>query len=462
MVSRDTLASGLKNLMETARQEYGDFLQFRGIQFTVPEQRLAIIDNEDMTGWHSEYREVIISSAQRHLMTWPGFSEELKNSTLDLAADFAATFTETLPFFASQFGSFRSWIGLQPGQSDFKSEPNFWITEQIIIPAIVEYLRDLDSLAAADSAKAARIADDALYLAASTKLEAVSYLPVYGINTQADPLVSGDISVRALTPLERGAIWSQSSVSVPEPWDVIYSARLTTLIPSHIIEVKTTSPRMEYPQTGTHYQAVLCAFYLHGYPLAGRGMMTSSAAPAWTGFGRIGTPIQLPSLQRGRKDLDQEQLNEVWRTLTKLRNYNFGQPLSPRDLSLHRFVLGSGRESATDSLLDFTIALECLFLPYDPSTRQGELAYRFRLHGAHYIATSKSERREVWKQLRDLYDTRSRLVHGAEYPTTEEVATKVATARNLAEQALLKAVRSHFPRVEEFNAMILGETSQRS
>lgn len=99
---------------------------------------------------------------------------------------------------------------------------------------------------------------------------------------------------------------------------------------------------------------------------------------------------------------------------------------------------------------------EFILLPYDPATRHSDLGYRFRLHGAHYIGESAEEKTVIWKQLLNLYEIRSRLVHGSRYPSPSEIDASTHIARKLCQHALLKALESHFPRVEEFNKWALN------
>lgn len=136
------------------------------------------------------------------------------------------------------------------------------------------------------------------------------------------------------------------------------------------------------------------------------------------------------------------------------------------DLALHRFFAGEARRGTTDllpgladrnaadAILDFTIALEALLLPYDGNARHGDLGYRFRIHGAHFIADSIPERQTTARQLSTIYSMRSRLVHGGRYPTSEEIKS----ARDLARRGLLRAVNDSFPDAETFNRRTLGVT----
>jgi len=422
-------------------------------------ERIAIVDNPEGNGWRTESRRVITSTAPKIIPEWI-LKDELRDSCLDLSADLLAVFSASLPFWVlGWMGPFHSLLGLRESEIDFRSEPNLWVARYIVVPAMVEYIKSLPSANSPDPALAIRTVDEALDLAASNNLKITSYLAVSGIDTEHDILTSGDVAVHKLTAIERGELLTrmQAFTTFPTSDLVPYSAGFVSAIPSHMIEVTSSCPRMAQPQpTSSYPRSALCAFYLHGYPLAGPGRMTSDTAPGWISYGRVGTPIQIRAEPTGNRNLDQSELNEILRTMHRLRAYNLWQPANSRDLALHRFFLGSTRDNAIDSLLDYIIALECFFLPYDPATRHSDLGYRFRLHGAHYIGTSFEERRSIWKQLRDLYDIRSRLVHGSHYPAPAEIQSSTQVARSLAERAFLKAVRSHFPRVEEFNDWALG------
>jgi hypothetical protein len=76
---------------------------------------------------------------------------------------------------------------------------------------------------------------------------------------------------------------------------------------------------------------------------------------------------------------------------------------------------------------------------------------------AHYLAQDADGRREVFRQLRDIYVTRSGLVHGGRsYPSAALLNAARDNAYELAGRGLLRAVHHGFPTAVEFNAMILG------
>jgi hypothetical protein len=95
-------------------------------------------------------------------------------------------------------------------------------------------------------------------------------------------------------------------------------------------------------------------------------------------------------------------------------------------------------------------------LPYDENARHGDLGYRFRMHGAHYLANDPVQRAALARRLSRIYEMRSRLVHGGKYPSLDEIKTARDDARELARRGLLRAVQQEFPTAEAFNQMILG------
>ena len=120
------------------------------------------------------------------------------------------------------------------------------------------------------------------------------------------------------------------------------------------------------------------------------------------------------------------------------------------------FLPGGADRNAADAVLDFTIALEALLLPYDEKARYGDLGYRFRMHGAHYLADDPAQRTALARKLSGIYEMRSRLVHGGKYPSLDEIMTARDDARELARRGLLRAVQRGFPAAAAFNQMILG------
>jgi hypothetical protein len=138
------------------------------------------------------------------------------------------------------------------------------------------------------------------------------------------------------------------------------------------------------------------------------------------------------------------------------------EPRSPQDLAVHRFRVGAARGDIADAILDFVISLEALLLPYDENARHGDLGYRFRTHGAHYLASNTEDRRAVAKQLSDLYALRSRLVHGSKYPKPEELVSARRTAEDLTRRGYSAPWIQAFRMRRCFAIASLGCSSRRS
>lgn len=78
-------------------------------------------------------------------------------------------------------------------------------------------------------------------------------------------------------------------------------------------------------------------------------------------------------------------------------------------IPIRRLRAAGTRVEKEDTLVDCVVGLEALLGTDDEKT---EIGYRFRIRGAVLLATRKNERGSHIRYLRELYDLRSRLVHG--------------------------------------------------
>lgn len=69
----------------------------------------------------------------------------------------------------------------------------------------------------------------------------------------------------------------------------------------------------------------------------------------------------------------------------------------------------------------------------------------FSLFGARYLGSDPAERNELFAKLANIYDSRSKSVHGAGLPTRERVEVTVRDARELTFRVLTKALESGWP-----------------
>jgi hypothetical protein len=71
-----------------------------------------------------------------------------------------------------------------------------------------------------------------------------------------------------------------------------------------------------------------------------------------------------------------------------------------------------------DILLESAIGLDLLFVPSDP----GDSRYRFCLHGSPILSSNKNDGEKLFKELRQIYDNRSKAAHGHKVKEIESLA----------------------------------------
>lgn len=254
---------------------------------------------------------------------------------------------------------------------------------------------------------------------------------------------------RLLSETEQADWWARS------PDNGLWHVGGFVAFPSVLASIRVGGPRHDpiHPRRDVADLLVI-ACYLHGHRVAG-SIVASMSEPRWVQHGMHSGPLSIPVHSSDPATISSDALREVVATIPKLAQFSLRQPRSSKDLALHRFATGIARQDDADAVLDFVIALEALLLPLDTVARHSDLSYRFRIHGAMFIAESADLRREVFRQLRDLYEMRSHLVHGGEYPVAADIRETRSIACALAARGLRRAVREGFPDANKFNAMVL-------
>lgn len=103
---------------------------------------------------------------------------------------------------------------------------------------------------------------------------------------------------------------------------------------------------------------------------------------------------------------------------------------------IRRLRSAGTRSQMEDALVDYVVGLEALLGTEEERT---ELGYRFRIRGSVLLARSRNDRKEYLGSLRNLYDLRSKIVHGQTVGTEE-----LAEAMPQAESALRSVWRWYF------------------
>lgn len=452
--SEGAIRERIANLLGVARRRVEAGLRARERVATAIEMRTIVVANDDGSGARSEVAPVEVNV----LTSMPpnAFTHELAPWLVEaraLAADLANAFVDHVPIAMAFSPPCWTFFGLSHQDID-RDNHQEWVLGFVVIPATHWYLTRLPSDVKEDAALREQIIHDLLTVLGTGNFRARQEIAMEGIRTERNELVSGDNRLRALSPTERGEL-----LEAAPPTTHRGAARLSMFTPAwstHVLEMDCTAGRandigiLPVPRLVT-------ALQLHGVVWAGTGVLVTYLLPEWMSSGYLSQP--LPTRRRATESTLVTQLTfeHACDTAARLAGYQLDAPERASELALHRFGLGHSRQEPGDGLLDFVIALEALLLPYDREVRFADLAYRFRLHGALFIADHRRERRAIWRTLNSLYDIRSRLVHGNGYPDSKEIASAAKEASSLAARALLKAVRQGFPDAAQFNRTALDE-----
>jgi hypothetical protein len=120
-------------------------------------------------------------------------------------------------------------------------------------------------------------------------------------------------------------------------------------------------------------------------------------------------------------------------------------------VSLHRFALATSQSDDAEAVIDYVIALEALLAPGS----QTEVGYRFAVNGARYLM-DEGKREDTYRILKQLYDVRSKLVHGGSVPAKHDIGQLRNTARRLTASGLSKAILHGWPTADDFTAAALS------
>ncbi|WP_455354649.1 hypothetical protein [Streptomyces sp. SYSU K217416] len=333
-------------------------------------------------------------------------------------------------------------------------EPVRWVREVVLLPALLEHMQALPQVDQAEPQHAKWFANEVVQVATTETASYRASVPLSGVDIQTPdgaPIQWENVIIRHLSDLEQGGHFDEVGT---RPSSLMALLNAPPLVVLECIEEYPRNEQM--PLTlPRRVRSMMAALQLYGFELAGHSARIEGV-PKWLSFGAGLPSLGLPGTPQSWKVLTPEVFTGVAATAMCLERWNIDQPKSTHDLTLHRFCSGVARTNDTDAVLDFTIALESLLLPYDANARHSELSYRFRLHGAYYLTDQAGERQEMSKKLNSLYTMRSRLVHGGKYPTPEEISTTRKAARELAQRGLMQAVHGGFPTAEDFTRMALG------
>lgn len=101
------------------------------------------------------------------------------------------------------------------------------------------------------------------------------------------------------------------------------------------------------------------------------------------------------------KDSEIIRFNEFWNIMKKLH-------LDLKDIGINYFKKAMGSRGFIDSLINLTIAMECILLPNEGQ----EKSYKFSSRAAYILAKKYEERDRIKELFKNAYTQRSNIVHG--------------------------------------------------
>jgi hypothetical protein len=161
-------------------------------------------------------------------------------------------------------------------------------------------------------------------------------------------------------------------------------------------------------------------------------------------FGRFPIPRRLwsdpmPSDSRSAQTVMtadvENQVREIWPHLAR------EQTERPLLVALERLNDSYRRAKQEDRLIDYWVGLEALFL----RVKEQELRFRAALLTAQYIATAPAGRYPIFRDIRDSYDLRSKVVHGAELPDPDRIRELTEHTGNALRRSLRKCIPTRRP-----------------
>lgn len=143
-------------------------------------------------------------------------------------------------------------------------------------------------------------------------------------------------------------------------------------------------------------------------------------------------------------------LSEDGEAVTDLFAATAGRKRSRRyDLALRRFEGTYEKLDYEDRLIDHWIGLEALF-----GGGKSEISYRICLRIAALLAEG-GHRTELFRQMRESYEARSRIVHGSRAKV--DLRNVLSSTEGILRLALRTALQPDWPRdVEQMDALVLG------
>lgn len=109
-----------------------------------------------------------------------------------------------------------------------------------------------------------------------------------------------------------------------------------------------------------------------------------------------------------------DEVQQIYKNLIANGNNSF-------KIASSRLGFGLERRLDEDRLMDFMVGLESIYLP----DGHDELTFRLSLRVAYLLSEKPTERKELFKFMKKIYNLRSKIVHGKKYNLSKDEINKV-------------------------------------
>ncbi len=103
------------------------------------------------------------------------------------------------------------------------------------------------------------------------------------------------------------------------------------------------------------------------------------------------------------------------------------------EVAIKRFNYSHEREKPEDKLIDYMVSLEALFLK---EGERAELSYRLSIRTAILLGKNKENREEIFSNVRDAYEFRSKIIHGSIKALNEDLREIVIKIENYLRESI--------------------------
>lgn len=425
----------VKSALSTARNEVVRRLETKGLPLSLPFTRLSVAADEDENGpvekhiWEdvaiNSLHDSSIAFAVRDIL--PPIMIGTSIPELNALADYLIL---------------ESNLGVRPQNSWSNLNDTFAVLVNYVGPLTTQYLKSLPSLEADDHDEIERLTGELYRYAESPIITRTYQFAISGVSPNGQHSYR-NITIRPLSPVERGAFYQHKSATIdyemaPGSNFMLPSAYGSSFMPTALIEVTSTRRFDQAPGTISLPYRVALAFYLLNYDLSGPGTIAAFDHPTWASKYYQSDFPTIEKFFTKHRPISEDDFCQVADLAYRIPQFSEVESKS-REVALFRALRGFGAHRQESAFLDFTIALEAVLLCGITT----ELAYRFRLYGALFLADSL-DAQETFKRLKNIYEVRSKLVHGGSIKRENLMAAQVDVVP-LARAVIRKAVEFGWP-----------------